>query len=515
MYRALVIISFLGVNSLIIFGISSAVAYMNTGAERSEMLNTPKQKQTAVFPSIFWKTNNCEGRFMEEQTLQNIEKDYMFAWQIRNNAYRTNTSGGLNGYYTDSAKNEFMRIIKVNADRKIQINGTRLTHNIDVKFYSADGQMVVFEDKNVAQINQFIQDDIMLNTQQQLADYKVMMLLEDGYWRVRHMVTENTEERTGLLRIEGTPEMAEEISKMKGTNYYPQDSPWEMFGDKFDSETIRQDFTFMHKMGLNTIRIFVQFKDFGKEYILEDKLLKLQFVLDVATENHLKVIVTLFDFYGNYDVSDFLPTIKHAKHLVMRFKDHPAIFAWDIKNEPDLDFLSRGKENVLLWLEEMIRQIRKWDPQTPLTIGWSSAMAASNLAEYLDFVSFHDYLEPAQFNTRVLNLREEVPNKPLLLQEYGYPSYSGIWNLFNGSQEKQENYFSQMQSVVAKEELGFIFWTLHDFNSIPNAVVGMKPWHKNRQRKFGILDEKGKPKRAFHLFSEGDSISPIQNKKER
>ena len=38
-YRSLLIASFILVNALILFGISSAIAYMNTGADRADMLN--------------------------------------------------------------------------------------------------------------------------------------------------------------------------------------------------------------------------------------------------------------------------------------------------------------------------------------------------------------------------------------------------------------------------------------------------------------------------------------------
>ncbi len=99
----------------------------------------------------------------------------------------------------------------------------------------------------------------------------------------------------------------------------------------------------------------------------------------------------MFDFYGNYELKDWTLTQRHAQTIVTAFKDHRALFGWDIKNEPDLDFESRTQENVLAWLEEMIIRIRSWDPKHPVTIGWSSAEAAQNLGEQVNFVSFHYY----------------------------------------------------------------------------------------------------------------------------
>ena len=90
-------------------------------------------------------------------------------------------------------------------------------------------------------------------------------------------------------------------------------------------------------------------------------------------------MVTLFDFYGDYNVLNWTLTHRHAEQIVSTFKDHNAILAWDIKNEPDLDFDSRHKETVIAWLNQMIQEIKKFDPNHFVTIGWSSPEAALNL----------------------------------------------------------------------------------------------------------------------------------------
>ena len=173
--------------------------------------------------------------------------------------------------------------------------------------------------------------------------------------------------------------------QIKGINYYPQDTPWDMFGDNFDAQVIAKDFDLIKKTGLNTIRIFVPYEDFGKANLKEDKLEKLQQVLDIALKKQLKVVVTLFDFYGNYDVLDWTLTYKHARGIVTKFKDHNAILAWDLKNEPNLDFESRGKDTVIAWLDNMINLIKSIDKNHPVTIGWSDVDSATILSDKLDY----------------------------------------------------------------------------------------------------------------------------------
>ncbi|MBT8264076.1 MAG: glycoside hydrolase family 5 protein, partial [Muriicola sp.] len=177
-----------------------------------------------------------------------------------------------------------------------------------------------------------------------------------------------------------------------------------------------------------------------------------------------------------------------------------ALFGWDIKNEPDLDFESRTQENVLAWLEEMITRIRTWDPEHPVTIGWSSATAARYLADQVNFVSFHYYQEPSEFVKTYKELKERIGGKSILLSEYGYSSYSGFWNLYTGSETNQADYYEIMQNQLIEEKLPYLFWTLFDFDEVPNSVVGRLPWRKERQKRFGIITVDGERKSAYQYL---------------
>ena len=216
--------------------------------------------------------------------------------------------------------------------------------------------------------------------------------------------------------------------------------------------------------------------------------------------NNLKVVITLFDFYGNYDIKDWTLTNHHAEYIVSHFKNHSALLAWDIKNEPDLDFESRGKNKVLSWLRQTIATIKKIDPQHEITIGWSSPEAAINLNDEVDFVSFHFYKKVSEFSEAYSDLKKQVPNKPLILQEFGYSSYDGFWNVFTGSEEDQKEYMDAIIQILDKEKIPYLFWTLHDFEEIPTSVVGRLPWRKAQQKHFGILDSNLKPKPVYSIF---------------
>ncbi|WP_435415307.1 cellulase family glycosylhydrolase [Polaribacter aestuariivivens] len=494
--RGVLILSYVFIISIILFLVSSLLNYLNTGADRSKMLHTEIKKEAQYLPKITWKKNGNEGRYLDKQTLNEIENDYLDAWYIKQVAYKTNLKSGIKDYYTDNARKNLLNNIAFNKKEGISVVGTTLNHNPDILFFSEDGQLIVLEDKNVIEYKKIIKNSKLVLETTEKSIYKVILLLEDGFWRIRHLVKENTIDYDKT--VNNTPIIDENI---KGINYYPQKTPWDLFGDEFDETVIKKDFDIIKNAELNTIRIFIQYEDFGKANVKEEKLQKLQQVLDLAEKSNLKVIVTLFDFYGNYDVLDWTLNHRHVEKIVSKFKDHNAILAWDLKNEPNLDFDSRGKETVIAWLEHLVIFIKSIDTKHSVTIGWSNAESAAILKDKVDFVSFHYYEDISKLEKEYLNLKDKITDKPIFLGEFGVSSYDGFWKPLGSSEEKQATYYKEIQKVLTKNKIPYLSWTLYDFEKVPNSVVGKLPWRVNPQKEFGFINIKGEKKPAFKYIS--------------
>ncbi|MGF1558228.1 MAG: cellulase family glycosylhydrolase [Flavobacteriaceae bacterium] len=497
----LLIATFLGVNVLILSGIASVLSYMNTGADKSSMLHLEAPMDKVYAPKITWGKLDNPGRPMEKQTLLEIERDYLSAWHVRNIAYYKNDYYGIADFYTDSARSRLYEQIDLNLKSKNWYKATTLEHHPDLDFYSEDGTLVVFTDLGVERYQEAYRADTLLLQQKDTVSYQVLMLLEDGFWRIRHMKQLDSKHLNGHKSTRNVDSMLNLVPGIKGINYYPQKSPWDTFGKNFNDTIISNDFEIIKNMGLNTLRIFEQYEDFGKSQVKPEKLQRLKTTLDLADAHGLKVMITLFDFYGDYDVSNWTLTLKHAEIIVNTFKDHPALLGWDVKNEPDLDFESRGKLRVITWLEQMLIKIKQWDSRHPVTIGWSSPEAAVHLSNEVDFVSYHYYREPNDFIAAHETLKSNVPSKHILLQEYGLSSYNGLWNLYQGSEKAQVDYYSNMQSQLGDAKIPFILWTLYDFDNVPSSVAGRLPWRTRKQGYFGCIDSKGRKKPVFKILS--------------
>ena len=99
-YRIFLVLSFIGINALIIFGIGAIFSYLNTGADKSTMLHLEQEAYEAYLPKVKWNDTIGVGRPVGKQILKEIERDYKSAWYVRNLALRENNPLGLKDYYT-------------------------------------------------------------------------------------------------------------------------------------------------------------------------------------------------------------------------------------------------------------------------------------------------------------------------------------------------------------------------------------------------------------------------------
>ncbi|WP_179375173.1 glycoside hydrolase family 2 TIM barrel-domain containing protein [Winogradskyella wichelsiae] len=494
--RSILIASYIMIVALIISGVSALFSYLNTGADRSTMLHTEIQKVEQYLPKIDWEPLQNEGRSMDNQTLNALQSNYLDAWYVKQIAYKTNKPAGIKDYYTDSARENLYRFIELNKAEDITIEATTLKHNPTLEFFSEDGQMAVITDRNVIEYKRVFKAEKVILETTETSNYKMVFLLEDGFWRIRHLVKEQAE----TYDAKTEPISVDDLN-IKGINYYPQANPWNMFGAEFSADTISKDFKIIKDAGLNSVRLFVQYEDFGKEHVNPKKLEKLKETLDLAEAHHLKVVLTLFDFYGDYSVMSWTLNQRHAETIVEAVKDHSALLAWDIKNEPNLDFESRQKAVVIAWLDNMIDLVKSVDTIHPVTIGWSNTQSASTLKDKVDFISFHYYEDLEHLDDAIETIKTEIPNKPLVLQEFGISSYSGFWKPFGSSDEDQANYHKKIQEQIAANNLQFMSWTLYDFTDVPTDVVGSRPWRRNTQKHFGFIDKNGAKKASFKYIS--------------
>ncbi|MFK8060880.1 MAG: glycosyl hydrolase family 5, partial [Polaribacter sp.] len=273
--RGVLMLTYVIIICILLFLISSVYSFLNTGADRSKMLHTEVKKIDQYLPKVTWKDDGNEGRKISKQKINAIENNYLDAWYVKQIAYKTNTRIGIEDYFTENARKNIYNILDFNKLNKISVESTTLQHNLDIEFFSEDGQLIVLKDTDVIEYKKVFKEDKLILESTEVSTYRFVLLLEDGFWRIRHVVKEASENyKNKFIKT------AIAYSDVKGINYYPQKTPWNMYGEEFDLHVIENDFNIIKKAGLNSVRIFVPYEDFGKARVKFDKLEKLKKILD-------------------------------------------------------------------------------------------------------------------------------------------------------------------------------------------------------------------------------------------
>lgn len=517
-WLALMLISLVGI-FLILKGAGAIITYFQEGADPGSALNIVPNKPPDYQTKVVWLPDDPDtGRVMEPFTRDQIEAAYIRAWLQWNLSQEKGSAYGLKTYFTGPTLDAISNAIQQSVSNGFKITQTTTEHHPQLHFYSADGSIVSFTEEG-ARVEQIIRDKSgqVILADERNSRYDVVMLLEDGNWRIRHMVRINetnpadnkfvTVPKTGFVRVDGaTLTLDGQPFQAAGVNYYPQATPWDKFWLSYKPTIIDEDLKRVKDLGLNTLRIFVPFTQFGGTTPTEAYLKLLDDFLKRADQQGLKVIVTLFDFRTDYNPLLWADADRHLETILTRFKDYASVLAWDLKNEPDLDYKTGGRETVDLWLRHVAITAREFDPNHLITIGWSTSSVAATASNLVDFVSFHYYTPAVNLPAEYNRLKTATADKAIMVTEFGLPTWNTFFPNGHSEPEQAEYYADIIKFLRASGSAGYMAWTLYDFSYIPGSVAGALPWQNGPQKELGILKADGKPKPAAALLAPGSSL---------
>ncbi len=157
-----------------------------------------------------------------------------------------------------------------------------------------------------------------------------------------------------------------------GTNYYDPHTGWApKIWRKFDAEKVRGHFQLMSEIGVNCARVFLTAASFqpDAETINEQSLKKLDTLVKIARETNIRLVLTGPDHWegspsywrpDRFAGEKSLLALEHFwKFLGQRYRDEPAIFAWDLLNEPHMPWFVKGWE--VHWNKWLKDKYLDWD----------------------------------------------------------------------------------------------------------------------------------------------------------
>jgi hypothetical protein len=216
-----------------------------------------------------------------------------------------------------------------------------------------------------------------------------------------------------------------DASLIRGFNYTPANvaTPRHHIDTwvKYDSATIEFDLDLAKSLNLNQVRVFVPYAVYTEDK--EALPAKLRHFVRACHERGIGVMPVVGSGAWLRDTTQRALGVEWAQFLVNAISEEPGLAMWDVMNEPDwprtpLERVNRNYETCKF----LSKTFHELDPNTPVTIGMAFVEGMIKLADYVDVLQFHDYMQTTgEIRDTIKRAKEFAAkvNKPLINGELG------------------------------------------------------------------------------------------------
>jgi len=341
-----------------------------------------------------------------------------------------------------------------------------------------------------------------------------------------------------------------------GVNYWPRRKAMYWWSD-FDKGEVEEEFSVIREIGMTKVRVFLLWDHWQPtpDSVSMDCLRNLETVADIAAARGLSLDVTFFTGHmsgPNWSPGWLLdpnglrwqqlvsgdevvdsgyrnmfsdPVALDAERLLLKtvvgaLREHPAIWLWNLGNEPDLFAHPPTDAQGAAWVREMTALIKSIDPVHPVTCGLHIASVLQNnglrvdqVYRETDVAVMHAYpmyihwardpLDP-DFVPFTAALTTALSGKPTLFEEFGgctvaagEPSQIWAWTAygqprtqFMASEDDFAAYIEQiLPRLQASGSTGALLWCYADYIA---ELWDKPPCSESRhERFFGLVRPDG------------------------
>jgi hypothetical protein len=202
-----------------------------------------------------------------------------------------------------------------------------------------------------------------------------------------------------------------DLSTIRGANYRGAGAADTTdYWRHYDSSETERDLTYADRLTLNQLRVFVNYASWQA-----DKTAFRRNLVDLArvcNRHHIGLMITFGDTQTFIDDAG---TIKRDQirglvtELVSAIGHEPALAFWDASNEPDYNSAGSppDRQEKRFEIARLIAAtLHEVDNQTPVTIGMAYERNMEALADAVDVLSFHNYLQTrAEISTDIAHAK--------------------------------------------------------------------------------------------------------------
>jgi len=284
----------------------------------------------------------------------------------------------------------------------------------------------------------------------------------------------------------------------------------------WDLAAISADMDRLKALGVNTVRVFLNYYVFGgaraadPNYSMAQPLAHFDSFIAEANRRGIYVLPVLLakypqDRFGPDSYASALDL--HVRPVVQHLAGRPGLLAWDVFNEPDIgspvdihcwDWSNADYALCFPLANERMRfvkvihdEVKRLDPQRLVTVSlafaknyFEPATAVMRLADVVDFYAFHYYDDdpydsgryaahwyygkgfPADQQRAIAELAALRLNKPILITELGFPSGPGTKRTLD---ELHSDLRLALRTARDERTSGIVLWP---FQERPEDLVG-------------------------------------------
>lgn len=312
-----------------------------------------------------------------------------------------------------------------------------------------------------------------------------------------------------------------------GTNYMPSKAFYRLWED-WNPEQIEEDFKKMKELNLEAVRVPLFWASVEpKEGTISRRFIeRFDEFLEIAKKHQIYVMPFLFvgvcvdiwdvpwrrgrNIYKDPEMLEL--ERKHAETLAARYKNNPAILAWDISDEPYYYGGNTDADTATNWVSLIYKAMKSKDKIHPVTLGFDNCHIVDNtgfqverLVPVQDFFSLCAYpiygLKTPESHTSMRStyftsffVKFSQLRRPALLSEG--PGTTTVWT---SCQRAADYYRVVMYSSFINGSMGVMPWILYDYDPghHQQSPLDDKPFETS----FGILYSNGKNKPAAKELS--------------
>lgn len=292
---------------------------------------------------------------------------------------------------------------------------------------------------------------------------------------------------------------------------------------RFDPEIVDRELGFAQRLGLNSIRVWLDYRTYEDNPAL--MLSRIEHFLKLCAKHELTVMPVLFDSCGaeaeelkrkgltedvhwmrwapnpgyRYLAPEHWEKLEgYVKAIVGAHLKDPRILAWDVMNEPWWGGKWDDPEQkavVTRFVRHFCEVVNSMNSQAPTTVGVSLLGWAYVTEDLVGVISFHHYQgdlvpHPQKWKAHLekANRYAKRTGKPILLTEWGYPLWGAMQRAGRTviSDDEQAKFYQEVLPVVMDSDIG---WHVFDL------VMGYGPFAR-----VSILQPNGAPRPAATII---------------